>query len=107
MLLKRPLHAALLLVLGAGTVAIGLVRSGPVAGQEDPDAAAKIASAMTAAPPSIAADATILDNALDAAGKFVVLREGSNSWYCSPDALGTPGPDPWCYDQTWLAWAYA
>jgi hypothetical protein len=36
-----------------------------------------------------------------------VLREGSNGWYCLPDALGTPGPDPWCFDQTWLDWAYA
>ena len=39
--------------------------------------------------------------------KFVVLRDGSNGWYCSPDALETPGPDPWCYDQTWLDWVYA
>ena len=36
-----------------------------------------------------------------------MLREGSNGWYCSPDALETPGPDPWCYDQTWLDWVYA
>ena len=62
---------------------------------------------MSAAPLSIAENATILDNELDANGEFVVLREGSNGWYCSPDALGTPGVDPWCYDETWLDWAYA
>jgi hypothetical protein len=62
---------------------------------------------MSAAPSSVAETATILDNELDADGKFVVLREGSNGWYCLPDALGTPGPDPWCFDQTWLDWAYA
>ena len=36
-----------------------------------------------------------------------MLREGSNGWYCSPDARETPGPDPWCYDQAWLDFLYA
>ncbi len=107
MLPKRTLHMALLLALLTGTVAFGLARSQPVAGQDDADTEAKIESAMSAAPSSIAEHATILDNQLDAEGKFVVLREGSNGWYCSPDALETPGPDPWCYDQTWLDWVYA
>ncbi len=113
MLPKRTLNAALLLVLAASTFAFGLARSAPLAGQDaaspdaGQDAAAKIENAMSAAPPSIAEDATILDNELDADGKFVVLREGTNGWYCSPDALGTPGPDPWCYDETWLDWSYA
>jgi hypothetical protein len=113
MLSKRTLNVALLLLLVAGTVAVALARSARVAGQDDAspsagqDAAAKIESAMSAAPATIAENATILDNELDAAGKFVVLREGSNGWFCSPDALGTPGPDPWCYDQTWLDWSYA
>jgi hypothetical protein len=108
----RTLNVALLLVLVAGTVAVGLARSGSVAGQDaaspaaGQDAAAKIASAMSAAPATVADQATILDNATDASGKFVVLREGSNGWYCLPDAFGTPGPDPWCFDQTWLAWTY-
>ena len=116
MLRKRSLNMALLLVLAASTVAFGLARSepvagqdasSPVAGQDEADAAAKIEDAMSAAPASIADNATILDNELDETGKLVVLREGSNGWYCSPDALGTPGPDPWCYDQTWLDWSYA
>jgi hypothetical protein len=107
MLLKRTLNVALLLVLVTGTVAFGLARSESVAGQDDADAEAKIENAMSAAPSSIAENATILDNEFDEDGKFVVLREGSNGWYCSPDAQGTPGPDPWCYDQTWLDWNYA
>jgi hypothetical protein len=112
MLPKRILNVALLLLL-AGTIAFGLAHSAHVAGQDasspaaGQDAAAKIADAMSAGPASIAENATILDNELDDAGNFVVLREGSNGWYCSPDALGTPGPDPWCYDQTWLDWSYA
>ena len=107
MLPKRTPNVALVLALVAGTIAVGLARSEPVAGQDAADAETKIENAMSAAPSTIAENATILDNELDAAGKFVVLREGSNGWFCSPDALGTPGPDPWCYDQTWLDWAYA
>jgi hypothetical protein len=107
MLTKRTLNVALLLALVAATIAVGLTRSAPAAGQDDADAKAKIENAMSAAPATIAEDATILDNELDAAGKFVVLRQGSNGWFCSPDTLGTPGNDPWCYDQAWLDWSYA
>ena len=107
MLLKRTLNATLLLMLGTGTIALGLARSAPAAGQDDADAAAKIDNAMSAAPASIADNATILDNELDADGKFVVLREGSNGWYCVPDVPSTPGNDPSCNDQTWLDWTYA
>ncbi len=105
MLPKRMLNVALLPVLVIVTVAFGLVRSGPAAGQDD--AEAKIESAMSAAPAALAENATILDNELDADGKFVVLREGRNGWFCQPDAPGTPGPDPICLDQTWLDWVYA
>ncbi len=107
MLRKRIVKMALLPVLVIGTLAFGLARSAPVASQDDADTQAKIENAMRAAPLAISADATILDNELDDAGKFVVLRAGSNGWSCLPDALGTPGPDPWCFDQTWLEWAYA
>ena len=104
---------ALLLVVLMSTIAVGFARSGPAASQDaaspatSPDAAQKIENAMSAAPASIADDATILDNEVDANGEFVVLREGSNGWYCSPDPVATPTNDPWCYDQTWLDWAYA
>ena len=113
MLLKRMLTAALLLALMVGTIAVGLTRVDTVAGQDAAspaaaqDAAAKIANAVSAAPASIAEQATVLDNELDANGQFVVLRAGTSAWFCSPDAPGTPGNDPWCYDQTGLDWSYA
>jgi len=107
MLPKSTRNVALLLVLAAGTFAVGLARSEPVAGQDDADADAKIENAMSAAPAAIADDATILDNALDDAGEFVVLREGGDGWYCFPDVPSTPGNDPSCNDQTWLDWTYA
>jgi hypothetical protein len=107
MLLKRTRNTALLLVLVAGTVAFGLAQSAPVASQDDPDVAAKIENATSAAPSAISAHATILDYEMDDAGNFVVLREGSNGWSCLPDTPGTPGNDPMCVDQPWLVWLYA
>jgi hypothetical protein len=105
MLRKSMPKVSLLSVLVIGTVAFGLVRSAPVAGQDDTQT--KIESAMSAAPSTVSANAAILDNELDDAGKFVVLREGSNGWYCSPDIPSSPGNDPQCMDQTWLDWNYA
>jgi hypothetical protein len=96
-----------LLAVVIGTLAVGLGRSTPVAGQATPDAQAKIADAMRAGPASIAENATILDYTMDAAGKFTVLRKGSNDWFCFPDTPGTPSDDPQCMDHTWLEWNYA
>ncbi len=103
---KRTRNMAFLLV-AIGTLAIGFTRAVPAASQATPDAQAKIENAMRAAPSSISANATILDYEMDAAGNFVVLREGSNGWSCFPDTPGTPSDDPQCNDQTWMEWTYA
>jgi hypothetical protein len=55
-----------------------------------------IQSAMSAAPNSISADATIMD------WDFNVVREGANGWTCLPDRANTPGNDPWCVNDPWL-----
>jgi hypothetical protein len=102
MLLKRTLRVALLLVLVAGTLAVGLTRSAPVASQDDADDEATIESAMSAAPASIAENATIMD-----VDGTTVLREGSNGWTCFPDANATPASDPMCLDETWMGWLEA
>lgn len=63
------------------------------------DAAAQdeqIRSAMSAAPASISAQATIQDWG----GR--VLRAGTNGWTCLPDRADTPGNDPWCVNEPWL-----
>ncbi len=70
---------------------------------------AKIASAMSAAPPSIAKDATIMDLAQEA---FVpkagvtppILRQGTNGWICFPDDPSSPANDPMCLDKNWMEW---
>ena len=55
-----------------------------------------IPSAMSAAPPSISAQATIMD------WNFRVLRQGNNGWTCLPDRQDTPGTDPWCITPAWM-----
>jgi hypothetical protein len=104
---KRTLNSMLLVALLLSLTSFGLARPEPVASQGTADAEAKIENAMSAAPLSIAEEATIMDNELEANGEFIVLREGSNDWYCFPDLPSTPGDDPACYDQTWLDWNYA
>ena len=56
----------------------------------------RIASATSAAPESISADATIMD------WDFNVIREGSNGWTCLPDRPNTEGNDPWCVNGAWM-----
>ena len=63
---------------------------------------AKIENALSAAPSSIAEDATVLDWAFDEEGKFVVLREGRNGWSCLPGS-----PKPMCLDEVFMEWLYA
>ncbi len=67
----------------------------------------KIKSAMSAAPPSISADATILDWPAEMGGEMPVLRKGTNDWTCLPDMPDSEGNDPMCLDEPWLAWVDA
>lgn len=62
---------------------------------------AKIQSAMSAAPPSVSADATVMD------WDMTVLRTGSNDWTCLPDMPDTPSTDPMCLDEPWIEWLHA
>jgi hypothetical protein len=64
-----------------------------------------IRSAMTAAPPSIAQNATVITIGAD--NKIRVVRKGSNNFTCMPDNPATPGPDPMCGDENAMAWATA
>lgn len=57
----------------------------------------QIASAESAGPSSVSAQATIRDWAGN------TLREGGNGWVCLPDRPDTDGPDPWCVNGPWLA----
>jgi hypothetical protein len=65
---------------------------------------AKIHSAMSAAPTSVAKDARIVDYPKKAGEPLVKLREGTNGWTCFPDWQATPGKDPMCFDKMWMQW---
>lgn len=67
-----------------------------------PATAAKIASARSAAPAAISANATIADMTPD--GKMTTLAKGTNGWLCLPDDPSTPAPDPMCVDKVWQQW---
>ena len=69
-------------------------------GSSDP-----VASAESAAPASIAHDASVATVGPD--GKMTTLRQGKNGWTCMPDAPDTPGPDPMCFDSNAAKWVDA
>lgn len=62
---------------------------------------AAIKSARSAGPASVSADATVLDWNMN------ILAEGTNGWTCLPDREDTPGNDPWCVTEPWLAFLSA
>ena len=64
-----------------------------------------ISSAESAAPGSIAHDATVIE--ADASGAIKTLRKGTNGWTCMPDNPATPGHDPMCMDANGLKWVQA
>lgn len=100
----KALHLVLMfLALGSSLVACQPIQ--PPA-QVDP-VQAKIENAMSAAPPTIAQGATIMDWPTDASGDLVTLRKGNNGWTCFPDSAGTPTNDPMCLDSGGMLWLEA
>jgi hypothetical protein len=68
---------------------------------------AMIRNAMSAAPASVSANATIMAWPTTADGEPTVLRQGTNGWVCYPDMPETKGNDPMCLDEAWQSWAKA
>jgi hypothetical protein len=68
-----------------------------------PQAEDRMALAMSAAPPEIGSQATLMDR--DASGGLVELRAGTNGWLCVTDENPfAPGEHPACLDGAWQAW---
>jgi acetyl esterase/lipase len=59
----------------------------------------RIADALRAAPPHIAAIATVVDRDMT-----TVLRPGSPDWTCVPSRPGSPWPNPMCGDPATMQW---
>lgn len=88
-------------------LAASLLLAWPAHAQMTAENEAKIQSAMSAAPPSVSANARIVDWGADEDGEKMVLREGTNGWTCLPDLPSTSGPDPMCLDEPWMEWLRA
>jgi len=63
-----------------------------------------IASAVSAAPPAISRDATIIGMEGD---KVRTLRQGKGDFTCVPDDPSSPGNDPMCLDRNAMEWLHA
>jgi len=88
----------------AAATAVLIMASWTAAAQEPKSKgsdAAKIARAMSAAPPEISRKATILDIGAD--GQMKQLRAGTNGWVCMTEGSGAP----MCLDTEWQGWADA
>lgn len=68
------------------------------------DNAGLVREALSAAPPAIAADATVLGR--DGKGDTIVLRQGRNGWTCLM-TVTDPVRLPVCYDANGMAWRKA
>lgn len=68
------------------------------------NAADLIANAMSAAPSSLAAHATIMGWPNAEGAPMTTLREGTNGWVCYPDNPMSDGNDPMCLDPVWQEW---
>jgi hypothetical protein len=86
------------------SVFVGAAAVGAAVAQPAADTA-KIASAMRAAPASVAKQAGVMDVGAD--GSMRELRKGTNGFTCMPDNPATPGPDPMCGDSNAMEWAHA
>jgi len=64
----------------------------------------KIADALSAGPPFITKDATILDWPATPDGEYRVLRKGTNEWSCLPAVPGYPHDEPGCFDKVFMQW---
>ena len=89
-----------LLLSGAAILLLGGIAQGAV--KTD---AAKIANALSAAPPAVSRDASVVEMTED--GSMKALRKGTGEWTCVPDDPSTPGNDPMCLDPNAMEWLHA
>jgi hypothetical protein len=95
-------HSGLPYVMWEGTTLEHLMVPVNLSAFEEPDP--KIRNAMSAAPLTVSKDATIVDYPTEAGGEPIVLREGTNGWFCYPDWDVSPVDDPECNDAAFEAW---
>lgn len=92
-------------LLGASLLLAALVPASLQAQQSDEQ---KIREALSAGPPAVTENATVMDWPAEEGGEFRVLREGSNGWTCLPtppfEDTGDIEGGPACNDAEWMSW---
>lgn len=81
--------------------------AGPANVTRESSSEEKIASALSAAPDIVSAEATVVDWPASPDEAPALLREGTNEWACFPSQYHTPGHDPMCFDGAAQNWAGA
>ena len=79
------------------------VAQSPAVAQHPVTDSEKIADALSAGPPFVTKDATILDWPATPGGEYRVLRKGTSEWSCLP----TSSPlhdEPGCFDRVFMQW---
>lgn len=91
-------HPLIITVLAIAPQLAGAQKLVPEPGVMDSASEARVANALSAAPSSVAAGATVMDMSKK------ILRRGTNGWICLPDMPDVPNNSPMCLDATWLDW---
>src|SRR5215831_8723930 len=94
-------HAALAALILCPALALAQMPAPMHATPSDEDV---IKLALSAAPPAVAQDATVVF--IDHTGKSQVLHKGAGPFTCLPGHLGAE-PDPMCGDKNAMEWAMA
>jgi hypothetical protein len=103
--MKRVLRTIWLASLAFSLPALSLAAEGPKAkgnGITGMSKEAMITLSLSAAPPEISRDATVMIPGED--GKLVEVKKGTNGFTCIPTVNNRPEPDPMCMDQAVGQW---
>jgi hypothetical protein len=95
--MRIALLATCALTAALSTIAAAQASHGKPAQHTSPSDKSLIDNALSAAPPAVAAVATVMGHD----GR--VLRKGSSDWVCMPDMLDVPNDTPMCLDAPWRA----
>ena len=105
-MLASTVNLRFIIVFAAAAAAVfyasqGASAADKVAAKKAPSDAQLIASALHAAPASVAKGATVVT--MDDKGMHTI-RQGTNGFTCMPDNPATPGPDAMCADKNAMEW---
>ena len=87
---RKSVFTGLLVLAALAAIGAAPAKSSPRSPPPRPRTPSVIASAMKAAPMSIARNATIV--AMETGGAMRTVRKGTNSFTCMPDNPATPAP---------------